>query len=1085
MMHRTQSLPALLALTVLTTLVTPAHAQRRPQRSASQQTAAPEVDPATYAQLKYRYIGPVGNRTIAVAGIAGRPYVYYVGAASGGLWRTTDGGVRWEPLFDDQPAGSVSAIAIAPSDPSVIWVGTGEAFIRSHISIGNGVYRSVDGGKTWTHQGLDQTGRIARVMVDPHNPDVVLACALGHAYGPQPERGVFRTTDGGKTWDRVLFVDENTGCSDLVMDPNNPAVVFAGMWQIEIHTWGRVSGGSGSGIFMSRDGGVTWKRLAGHGLPTTPVGRIGLAIAPTNSEHLYALIETGDGVAWQGKPAGNGELWTSQDGGENWRLTSYDRELAGRTAYYSRVFVSPDNENEAYFLSAAFSKTLDGGEHTIDVSYDEAPGGDNHDMWIDPTNGDRMIVAHDGGIGISVNRGRTWRHIQLPIAQVYHVEADNQIPYYVYTNRQDGPSYRGPSNSRGGGFGGAGSIGRGEWHSVGGGESGWATPDPVDPNIIWSSASGYGSVGGVVVRYDERARQYRNVEVWPLYTVGWPAAELPYRFVWTFPLTISPFDHNTIYVGSQYVHVTTDGGSSWKVISPDLTLDDKSRQQISGGLTPDDIGVEYAGVVFAIAESPLKRGLIWAGTNDGLIHVTTDGGAHWTNVTANLPSLPPWGTVSNIEPSHFDTATAYLTVDLHQVNNRDPFVYRTTDYGRTWKLIVNGVPKSPFSYAHVVREDPFRKGLLYLGTENGLYVSFDDGDAWQPLQTNLPHVPVYWITLERRFHDMVVATYGRGVWILDDVTPLERLTPEVRQAAAYLFPPRPAYRFRPVETPAAASDDPTAGRNPAYGAAINYWLKAAAEGDVEVTITDSSGSVVRTLKGKKDAGLNRVVWNLEDEDSKEARLRVPPEGGDWIEIPDSGLAAPWTRKLSVLMPPGRYSAKLRVGGQDYTQPVMVIKDPHSVGSEADIAQQVAMLEQIKADVDTVADMINSIQWVRKQLGDLRRVPGASAAADVLPGADSLAVMLVAVEGPTHQLKLTGRGQDDCRYPAELLERLLYLADGVSEGDYAPTTQARDVLQYLEQRMHTIRARYDGVMTQDVAGFNALLRRSGVPNVIAR
>ena len=1084
-MHSRAPLSLVVLALVAATSTALAQAQRRPRRSQTT-AAASQIEPASYAHLKYRYIGPPGNRAIAVAGVPGRPYLYYVGAASGGLWRTSDGGVHWEPLFDHEPVASIGAVAVAPSDPSVIWVGTGEAFIRSHISIGDGMYKSVDGGKTWTHEGLDATGRIARVVIDPHNPDIVFACALGHAYGPQPDRGVFKTTDGGKTWTKVLFVDERTGCSDLRMDPNNPAVLFAGMWQVEIHTWGRESGGPGSGIFTSRDGGATWTRLEGHGLPTTPVGRIGLAIAPSNSNHLYALIETGDGIPWNGEPAGNGELWTSMDGGQNWKLTSYDRELAGRTAYYSRVFVSPDDENEAYFLASSFSITRDGGAHTIDVPYRRSPGGDNHDMWIDPTNGNRMIVAHDGGVGISVNRGRTWQHIQLPIAQVYHVEVDNQIPYYVYTNRQDGSSYRGPSNSRGGGFGGGGSITRGEWHAVGGGESGWATPDPVDPNIIWSSASGYGSVGGVVVRFDERARQYRDVEVWPLYTVGWPAADLPYRFVWNFPLTISPFDHNTVYVGSQFVQQTTDGGNSWKTISPDLTRNDKNRQQISGGLTPDDIGVEYAGTVFAIAESPLKRGLIWGGTNDGLVHVTQDGGAHWTNVTANIPDLPPWGTISSIAPSHFDTATAYLTVDFHQENNRDPFVYKTTDYGKTWKPIVSGIAKSPLSYAHVVREDPFRRGLLYLGTENGLYVSFNDGELWQPLQTNLPHAPVYWITLERRFHDLVVATYGRGIWILDDVRPLEQLTPEVRGATAHLFPPQAAYRFRPVQTPAASSDDPTVGRNPPYGADINYWLKAAPEGDVAIAIVDTAGQTVRTLHGTKDVGINRVVWNLEDEDSKEARLRVPPEGGDWLDIPDSGLAAPWARRLSVLVPPGTYTVRLRVGDSTYSQPLTVIKDPHSVGSEQDIRQQVAMLERIKADVDSTADMINALQWARKQLHDLRHVLGGTPdRGDVRAAADSLEQQLVAVEGPLHELKLTGRGQDDCRYPSQLLTRLLYLADGVSEGDYPPTTQAGAVLAYLEQQLHTIRGRYDQAITQDVGRFNAMLRQRGLGNIIIR
>ena len=467
-----------------------------PAAAATQQ---PDVS-ATYTQLKYRYIGPVGNRVSAVAGVAGDASVYYAGAASGGIWKTIDGGVHWQPIFDDQPVQSIGALAVAPSDANVIWAGTGEAWIRSHISIGNGIYKSTDAGKTWQHMGLDSTARIARVVVHPTNPDVVYAAALGHAYGPQQQRGIYRTMDGGKTWERVLFVDENTGAADVVMDPTNPRILFAAMWQIVIHTWGRESGGSGSGIYMSRDGGATWKRLTGNGLPAKPFGKVGLAIAPNNPSRIYALIETGDGVPVHDQETDRGELWRSDDGGETWRVVSYDRQLSCRQPYYTRMAVAPDRDNEAYFLCASFSKTLDGGATTADIPFGSSPGGDNHDMWIDPTDGNRMVVGNDGQVAISTNRGRTWLRQQLPIAQMYHATVDNQIPYYVMGNRQDGPSSRGPSNSKFGGFGGGGGgsgvIPRGEWHSVGGGESGWATPDPTDPNIIWSSASGSGSVGG-------------------------------------------------------------------------------------------------------------------------------------------------------------------------------------------------------------------------------------------------------------------------------------------------------------------------------------------------------------------------------------------------------------------------------------------------------------------------------------------------------------------------------------------------------------------------------------------------------------
>ncbi|HEX7138292.1 MAG TPA: hypothetical protein VF219_10610, partial [Vicinamibacterales bacterium] len=505
--------------------------------------------PDAYGPLKFRYIGPVGNRIIAIAGVPGNLNVYYAGAASGGIFKTSDNGAHWTAVFDDQPVSSIGSLAVAPSDANVIWAGTGESFIRSNISLGNGVYRSTDAGRTWVHLGLELTGRIGRIVVDPGNPDVALACALGHAYGPQQERGVFRTVDGGRTWQRTLFVDQNTGCSDVAIDGHNPRILFAGMWQLEIHTWGRTSGGPGSGLFKSTDGGLTWRRLAEHGLPKAPLGKISPQVAPSNSNRVYALIETGDALpAVDGTPTQSGSLWRSDDGGENWEQVSSDRRLRGRTHYYTRFSIAPDNDNEAYFLSAEFTKTLDGGRTSIDLSGRQAPSGDNHDMWIDPTNADRFVVAHDDGLSFSVNRGRSWHQIQLPVAQMYHVAVDNQIPYNVYGNRQDGPSTRGPSNSRLAKQSDedvSGPIPRGMWHSVAGGESGWAIPDPVDNNIVWATGTGYGSVGGTVERFDERTRQAREVEIWPETTIGVPAGELKYRFNWTFPIAISPHDHNT------------------------------------------------------------------------------------------------------------------------------------------------------------------------------------------------------------------------------------------------------------------------------------------------------------------------------------------------------------------------------------------------------------------------------------------------------------------------------------------------------------------------------------------------------------
>ncbi len=1056
------------------------------QGTVSRPTPAPEH----YGQLRFRYVGGVGNRTIAVVSPPGDINTYYVGSASGGIFKTTDAGAHWESIFDDQPVSSVGALALAPSDPNVVWAGTGESFIRSHISLGWGVFKSTDAGRTWTKMGLDDTGRIARVIVHPTNPDIVYVCASGHNFGPQPDRGVFRTTDGGRTWTKVLFVDENTGCSDLAMDPGNPRILFAGTWQIVIRTWGRESGGPGSGLWKSTDGGSTWKRLTGRGLPAKPVGKVAVAIAQTNPDHVYALIETGDGVPMKGEAQESGELWSSVDGGESWTLTSHDRQLAGRTHYYSRVVVSTDNEHEAYFLSASFSKSIDGGRSTVSLGQGASPGGDNHDMWIDPTDPNRMAVANDPGVSISTNRGRSWLRVQLPNAQFYHVTTDTRVPYYLYGNRQDGPSYRGPSNSRsgggggGGGGGGAGSIGRGEWTNVCGGESGWATPDPVNPDIIWSSASGRGSVGGIVAIWDARNRQCRHVEIWPDNMTGSASADVKYRFVWTAPLTISPHDHNKVYVGSQFVHATTDGGNSWQIVSPDLTLNDKSKMGASGGLTLDSIGVEYAGVVFAIAESRLKPGLIWVGTNDGLVQVTQDGGKSWTNVTAAIPNLPPWLTISNIEPSRFDAATAYIAVDGHQMNNRDALVYKTTDLGKTWKSIVSGIPKSPLSYAHVIREDPVRRGLLYLGTENALYVSFDDGANWQPMQGSMPNAPVYWIAVQEQFMDLVVATYGRGFYIMDDITPLQQLTPDVMARDAHLFDIRPAWRFRPVSAPMAMSDDPTAGVNPAYGADINYYLKAASKGNVTITIQDQSGRTVRTLTGSKNPGINRVQWDLRDEPTPQVMLRVSPLYAPYFDVPITGRPAPMAGRMTIQQPPGTYTVKLSVGGVDDTKQLVVRKDPHSTGTEADIQKQVAALNDVKKAVTELAGMLNRIEWIRRQLQDIGHIVAASGGpADVRSAAEALEQRFIALEGHLHQIKATGRGQEDIRWPTELMQKLTYLAGGIATADFPPTTQALEVKRDFENRIRTYGAEYDQLLSGELGAFNELLRKRNMANVI--
>ncbi len=1048
---------------------------------AGAQQPAPAIPSTAFSQLHWRTIGPEGNRFTSAAGIPGDPLTYYVGSASGGVWKTVDGGVNWKPIFDGQPVSSIGSLAVSRSDPNVVWAGTGEAHIRSHISVGQGIYKSVDAGKTWTLMGLEKTGRIARVVVHPTNPDVVMACALGHAYGPQPERGVFRTTDGGTTWTKVLFVDENTGCSDLLMDPKNPRVLFAGMWQIEIHTYGRTSGGPGGGLFISRDGGVTWARQVGHGLPTKPVGKVALGISTSNPDRVFAMIETGDGLPWEGRETESGQLWRSEDGGANWAQVSRDRNVMGRAHYYSRMVVAPDDPDEAYFLTASFAKTIDGGATVNVLQRNEAPGGDHHDMWIDPTQPARMIVAHDQGLSISQNRGKTWFRQRLLNAQIYHVTVDNEIPYNVLGNKQDEPSYRGPSNGRVQGFGGDAGISRGMWHSVGGGESGWATPDPTNSKLIWSTASGSGMVGGIVVRFEEDRRQFRNVEVWPQQSNG-PASGVKYRFVWDAPLLISPNDHNTLYTGSQHVHRTQDGGQSWQVISPDLTLNDRSRMGSSGGLTPDNIGVEYAGVVYGLAESVLAKGTIWAGTNDGQVQLTRDNGATWTNVTKNIVGLPAWGSVRSIVASKYDAATAYLTVDFHQMNNRDPFIYRTADYGRTWKLIVNGIPKSMLSYARIIIEDPVRRGLLYAGTENAIYVSFDAGELWQPLQNDLPAAPVSGIVVQEHFNDLVISTYGRGFWIMDDITPLRNMTPAVLASDAHLFPLRDAYRFRPITAPSTTYDDPTTGENPKYGASINYYLKAPATGGVKVTILDEKGAVVRSFNGTNTAGVNRQYWDLRYEPSMEVRLLTSPLYADHIIPGPTGRVAPGTSRLSVLAPPGKYTVRIKAGSVEQSQPLVVLKDPNSAGTDAEIAEQTRMALSISKDLNEAADAVHRVESARVQIEGIIRAVNDST---VRRAAQVLGKQLVDLEMNLVDLRQTGTGQDGVRFGSMLIAKLGYLANGLSNSDYKPTTQHGEVQGILNTELKANLSALDSLFNKELAAFNELLKQRGVANVSVR
>ena len=1015
-------------------------------------------------EMQFRFVGPiVGNRVAAIAGVAGDPQTYYAGAASGGVWKSTDGGVEWQPISDKLPVAAIGALAVAPSDPNIVWAGTGEAWaIRDTDVMGDGVYRSLDGGTTWTHMGLDATGRIGRILVDPHDPQIVFVCASGRMTGPQQERGVYRTADGGAHWDRVLFVDEKTGCSGLAMDPNNPRLMIAGTWQAEMHTYGEFSGGPGSGVFLSHDGGVTWKRVEEHGLPKSPVGKIDVGIAPTDPKRMYALIQTAD----------QGSLWRSDDGGENWSVVNWNRFLIGRAGYYIRLAISPKDEDEILISNSSFFRSTDGGHTFKNVPW----GGDNHDIWIDPKNADRIAVSDDGGINLTSTHGKQFRRVHLPIGQMYHVAVDNQVPYYVYGNMQDDGTMRGPSASMGYEEGGSAQPG---WdHHMGGCESGFTLPDPADTNIVWSTC-----YGNEITRWDARTRVARSVSPW-LHTLDSPPNDAKYRCHWTPPLAIDPFDHNTVYYGCQVIFKTSNAGQSWSVISPDLSTQDPSRNVSSGGLVADNLGQFYGEVVFAIAPSTVQKGLIWAGTNDGKVWNTRDGGGHWNDLTKNVPGIPSWGTITSIQPSFFDAGTAYVSVDAHLMDNRDPYIYKTTDFGATWTQISTNLPKHTLSYVRVVAEDPNQKGLLFAGTGNALYYTSDDGAHWTQLKDGLPPSPVSWIVVQKNFHDLVVSTYGRGFYILDDITPLEQSAKGEKDAAVEFFAPRRAYRFAHNST-----------------AFLNYSVVQPSKDPAKIEIVDAKGVKVRELSGPATEGQHRVTWNLQYEGPKLVELRSTPSEQPhiWEQDPyigkDSRPVTHWgmaTEQEGPLVKPGKYTAKLTVNGHTYSQPLEVVLDPKSTATAQEIDESVDMQLRIRDEITKVAGMINRLEWMRKQLGDVHKMMSGDPSKKAL--LEDLHRTQEAIEKVEYRLIAKPLTLSDDKYYMAAFKvyfNLLWLNGEIGPGagdvaggnTFGPTDAEREELKAIEAEITTVSVEYDALLKDTLPKFNQALLHGGMTPVV--
>ncbi len=1055
-----------------------------PSAFAQQPASQPQTSPASpFARWKFRNLGPAeaGGRVTSVVGIPGNPNVYYVGTAGGGVWKTTDGGETWTPIFEHQGTASIGVVALAPSNPSLVWVGTGEANPRNDLIDGAGVYFSPDGGRTWQFKGLADAGQISSIVIDPQNPDRVLVGVLGHAWGPNPTRGVFLTTDGGRNWQKVLYVNDSTGVSDLVMAPGNPKVLFAAMWQFRRYPWKLESGGEGSGIYRSTDGGLTWQKLS-RGLPHPPLGRIAVAVAPSNPDHVYALIESREGTLWQ-----------SLDLGDSWTLVSDNHALNVRPFYFCRLFVAPNDEHRLYFLSYQLMQSDDGGRTARPIDASVHP--DHHAFWQDPTDPDRILQGNDGGVYLSRDGGKTWRFLdRLPIEQLYMAGVGTDTPYTLCGGLQDNSAWCGQGNN---------------WSVVTGGDGEYAVPAPADPNIIYAD-----SQNGAIIRLDRTRRLRWSIRPYLAGVSDAPPAELKYRFNWTSPIAVSPRNANEVYLGGNVLFKSTDGGKTWSVISPDLTRNDKSKQETSGGPIDYDIsGAETYDTIISITLAPTDPQVIWVGTDDGLVQLTRDGGKTWTNVTP--PDAPAWARVYQIGVSPFDPGTAYVAFDAHMLDDHHAYVYRTRDYGRSWQKIVTGLPDSP---VHVVREDPNQRGLLVLGNDLGLYFSTDAGDHWQKLPVDFPTVPV-WDLQFAAGRDLVVATHGRGFFVLDNLRPIEEWSAAVEQADFHLFGvndaillnrepfgQRRAAGYRAPEAPQGAVIDyylkqalrPAGGgqgrpapAGPAFaGARGAFGPRRAAESEqtpVKITIRDSSGRVVATRFGPAEAGLNRFVWDLRYDPPvrlrREAQLRPTGGGGEF------GFAGG-----GPLVAPGTYRVEVSAAGHTESASFTVRPDPNFPADAAAFQAEVAFGLEVRDMLNALNTVINRVDDLQAQMTAFEQAARGEGGSDAVPAryrevltegralAQKLNRFLNSVYNTRVQRNVP---EDSIHYLNDLHGKIQALLRGgwIGYGE-PPSPQARERLAELRQELEKRLAEFNQLLQTDVAHYNELARQAGAPTLFA-
>jgi photosystem II stability/assembly factor-like uncharacterized protein len=1028
------------------------------ERVPAPQAQALAPDSAIRAAFRWRNIGPDrGGRSIAVSGVRGRPNEAYFGATGGGLWKTTDRGETWFPVTDGQiRSASVGAVAVSESNPDVVYIGMGEACIRGNVMSGDGVYKSTDGGRTWTRLGFGEKQNIAKIRVHPRNPDVVFVAVFGHHGAPNEERGVYKSTDGGKSWRRVLFRDAKTGAVDIAIDPSNPDVIYAALWEAYRVEYQMSSGGPGSGLFKSTDGGETWKEITRNpGLPAGVVGKIGVAVSGADPNRVYALVENE-----------KGGLFRSDDGGSTWTLVNDNRAIRQRAFYYTHVAADPKNRDVVYVLNTSAFRSDDGGKTLVNIG--QGTHGDHHDIWIDPDNPQHIVLGNDGGGAVSFEGGRSWSEQDFPTAQFYHVVTTRHVPFHVCGSQQDNTTACVPSNevSLGGRSGPSDRTSLPTFYTVGGGEPGYIAPDPKDLDVFFAGTNN----GGFLTRYNRRTGNLREVNPYPRMFQGEPASALKERWQWTYPIVFSPVDPNVLYTSSQHVWKTTDGGQTWEKISPDLTRHDPKTLGPSGGpITGDMNGPEVYATVFALGPGKRDVNVIWAGSDDGLIHVTRDGGRNWVNVTP--PDMPEFGRVSQIDASAFDDATAYVAVKRPLLDDHSPYIFRTHDFGRSWKKIVSGI--APNDYVHAVREDPTRRGLLYAATQHGVYISYDDGEHWQSLSLNLPDVPVVDLVVEE--NALAIATHGRSFWVLDNIEPIRQYTPEVGSADVYLFRPAAAIRRGP-------------------GATIQYLLRRPMS-DLRIEILDGRGEVIRSFAadtaqaaqggrgrgggagggggqggrggrgGNPTArvGLNTFVWDL----------RYPPA----VTFPGMILWGATTQGPVAV--PGTYQVRLVAGGRTLTQPLEVRKHPLDTDvTQADLEEQFALAIRIRDKVSEANTAVIRIREIKAAVSDRL---GKSRDRRLVAAGEELVRKLSAVEEEIYQVR-NQSNQDPLNFPIKINNRLATLLRTVTTGDGKPIGNAEPIFDDLVQELKVQTDRLQQVLTSDLPRFNAELRRVGLEEV---